>query len=100
MGSHLLAAGEGAHEAEDGEAGLGAGVDKADHLDGRHAVNDHLAEDVLYERKGTATVRRRADAAGTRMRTDASLIQALCISSGVETQHVMRAQDTMNNVAM
>ena len=49
---HLVAAGVGAHDAEDGEARLGAGVAEADHFDGGHAVDHHLAEDVLELARG------------------------------------------------
>ena len=49
---HLVAAGEGAHEAQHGEAGLGPTVDKAHHLDGGNAVNDHLGQNVLKRTRG------------------------------------------------
>ncbi len=45
--AHLVAAGEGAHEAQHGEAGLSAAVDEADHLDGGNAVDHHLGQHVL-----------------------------------------------------
>ena len=43
----LVPAGVRAHDAEHGEARLGAGVAEANHLDGGDAVNHHLAEHVL-----------------------------------------------------
>lgn len=49
--THLGAAGEGAHEADHRQAGLGARVDKANHLHRGHALNHHLGQDVLRARR-------------------------------------------------
>ena len=43
----LVAARERPHQAQDREAGLGAGVDEADHLDGRDAVDHRFRQNIL-----------------------------------------------------